>query len=509
MLYHNKILNALVKLSHKDPSFVILDTGRLSISASALLSKSNILASALVRKNFKEGDIALLAIRPGINFLVVFYALLMLRAKIAIIDPEMGRDNYFSRMQQLSPKWLFAESKLLLISRNRILRMIIYFFKKNIPRLYLQTGMNVVSIRGRSFSSEQLSLASLTATKESLPLIENNDDYECLIVYTSGTLGTPKGVVHSVNSLTESLYKLEELLRIKDGNILGTHLPHFMLLGIASGYSLKLLNPRASQKKRLIELEEKNINAYFGTPTEIQELVVYCEKYRKTFPKSLRQLFIGSAPVYSSFLSRLIPVLNTHTEVICFYGMTEHLITATITGIEKLKYLGEGDIVGKIVSGVNVNIAPDDEIVVGSPQLFSRYFHEVTGNKMHASGDLGTINPKGELVLLGRKKDMIIRKDFNIYPALYEDTIRKIPGVRDVALCGIFNEKLQDEKVFLVWEGEKVTNKQIKKKLLSGLYSIDKSALPDVIIQMDLPRTGRHQKIDRKLLREQLKTKKH
>lgn len=509
MLYHNKILDALLELAQKHPSFVILDAGNSSVTASALLFRSRTLATALTRKNFKEGDIALLAIRPGINFLEVFYALLMLRAKIAIIDPEMGRDNYFSRMQQLSPKWLFAESKLLLISRNRILRTIINLFTNKIPRLYFVKGMNVVSIGGRSFLSEQLSLASLTAIKVSLPIIENDGNYECLVVYTSGTLGTPKGVVHSVNSLTESLNKLKELLRIQDGNILGTHLPHFMLLGIASGYSLKLVNPLASPKNRLIELEEKNINAYFGTPTEIQEMVVYCENYKKTFPKSLRQLFIGSAPVYASFLSRLIPVLHTHTEVICFYGMTEHLITATITGIAKLQYHGEGDIVGKIVSGVSVSIAPDDEILVGSPQLFSRYFHQVTGSKMHASGDLGTINPKGELVLLGRKKDMIIRKDFNIYPALYEDTIRKIPGVRDVALCGIFNEKLQDEKVFLVWEGEKVTNKQIKKKLLSGLYSIDKSALPDVIIQMDLPRTGRHQKIDKKLLREQLKTKKH
>ena len=507
MLYHNKILEPLVDLSKNDPSFVVFSTGKSSISAKALLTKSNILATALLKNSFKEGDVALLVIKPGIDFLVVFYSLMMLRAKIAIIDPEMGRDNYYAKMRQLSPKWLFADSRLLLISYNTVLRNLINIFYKKIPRLYFVDGMNVVSTGKKFIGTNQRSLASLTANTELRPLLKNNENYECLIVYTSGTLGLPKGVVHSIYSLTESLSKLSDLLKVKEGNILGSHLPHFILLGIASGYTVESVNPQRSAEKRLQELAQKKINAYFGTPAEIQELVLHCEKHSKFFPKTLRQLFLGSAPVYQSFLARLLSLLDTNTEVICFYGMTEHLITATITGREKVKYSGEGDIVGKITDGVSISIADDNEIMVSSTQLFSRYFHEAQGNVQHESGDQGCINDSGELILLGRKKDMIIRRDFNIYPSLYEDTIRSIPGVSEAVLCGVYDESLQDEKVFLLWEGDNITNNQIKNKLLSGIYSIDKNALPDVILMMTLPRTGRHQKIDKKLLREQLKYK--
>lgn len=509
MLYNNKILNALVEIAEKDASFIILDTGKKSISAGELFLKSKKVASSLLTRNFMTGDIALLAIKPGINFLVVFYALLMLRARIAIIDPEMGRDNYHSKMKQLSPKWLFAESKLLLVSRFRFLRKVLDLFTDKIPRLYISKELHVISVGASPVFKKYNSLSSLLVNKQILSLQKDTGDYECLIVYTSGTLGIPKGVVHTIYSLHESLQQLNTFLHAQQSKILGTHLPHFMLLGIASGYSVKVVNPLANPRKRLQELERKKINAYFGTPAEFFSLVLYAENSQKVFPTDLEQLFIGSAPVYHSFLERLIPVISPGTEVICFYGMTEHLITATISGKDKLTYKGEGDIVGKIAPGVNIDIAADSEILVHSPQLFSRYFHEAEGNVIHASGDLGTINDAHDLILLGRKKDMIIRKDFNIYPALYEDTIRNIPGIDEVALCGVYDETIQDERVFLVWEGGNISDEEIKKKLLSGPYSIDKHALPDIIVKMPLPRTGRHQKIDKKLLREHLKTKRY
>jgi len=103
---------------------------------------------------------------------------------------------------------------------------------------------------------------------------------------------------------------------------------------------------------------------------------------------------------------------------------------------------------------------------------------------------------------------MIIRKNFNIYPALYEPTIKKINGVEEAVLIGTYDEELADEKVTLVLEGSaKIKVEQIFSSIQNGKYSIDPEAIPDEIIIRDIPRKGRQNKIDRAQLRQELSIK--
>jgi acyl-CoA synthetase (AMP-forming)/AMP-acid ligase II len=234
-------------------------------------------------------------------------------------------------------------------------------------------------------------------------------------------------------------------------------------------------------------------------------MITFCEKENKLFPITMRHLIIGSAPVHKTFLERLVKVIPTQTKITCTYGMTEHLMTAIADGRKKIQYTGSGDLLGVITKGVKIKFADDGEILIQSPQLFTRYIHEEKGTDWHPSGDLGKLDNDGNLVLLGRKKDMIIRKDFNIYPALYEDTIKKIKDISEVALVGIYDETLHDEKVFLVVETTLKDVSHLHKLLKTGPFSIDHAALPDVIVKMELPRNGRHQKIDKIALAQKLK----
>jgi acyl-CoA synthetase (AMP-forming)/AMP-acid ligase II len=135
--------------------------------------------------------------------------------------------------------------------------------------------------------------------------------------------------------------------------------------------------------------------------------------------------------------------------------------------------------------------------MVFSDQKFSRYFHEKTGVRWHASGDLGEIDEKGNLILRGRKKEMIIRRNMNIYPALYENTIKNIKGIEEAALVGIYDEEMQDEKIYLAVEGRDLNMRLIQHELHHGRYCIDREALPDFIFSMTIPLKGRQNKIDR------------
>ena len=186
--------------------------------------------------------------------------------------------------------------------------------------------------------------------------------------------------------------------------------------------------------------------------------------------------------------------------------MTEHLITSIADGRQKLNYDCTGDFLGDISDTVEIKINSDGEILVKSNQLFKHYLGQDEVIDFHSTGDLGFIDSKGSLILTGRKKDMIIRRDFNLYPALYEDTVRKIPGILEAVFIGIYDENSFDEKVYLVIETNTISEVEVMHKLKTGIYSIDFEALPDKIIKMEMPRLGRHHKIDKIQIAEIIKS---
>ena len=344
------------------------------------------------------------------------------------------------------------------------------------------------------------------ATKEIIPELKPIKELPYLITYTSGTLSEPKGVLHTSASLNESIQLIAKMIRSDQKQIMASHLPHFMLIGACAGVSTKLWDITWSPEKRCTFIEKENISTLFAPPTEYLELVQYCEANNKKLPQSLSHILIGSAPVHQSFLQKLIKFLPEHTRVTCLYGMTENLVVATIDGREKAIMETDGDPLGKPMEGINMKIAEDGEILIKSNQLFSRYWHLKERPVWHQTGDLGYLDDNGVLILKGRKKEMIIRKNFNLYPALYIPTILKINGIEDAVLIGRYNEQLADEEVHLFVEGkESLTTKYIRKQLESGPHSIDKESWPDFIHLREIPRKGRQQKIDRNQLREAIK----
>ena len=111
MLYNSPLLKPLAHLVQQNPDFIVLDDNHIALTAQQLLIRSISVASSLQEKGFRENDIAVVAAQPGEAFLQIMYAVVMLKGKIAIIDPEMGRENYRAKMQQLQPQWMFIDSR--------------------------------------------------------------------------------------------------------------------------------------------------------------------------------------------------------------------------------------------------------------------------------------------------------------------------------------------------------------------------------------------------------------
>jgi acyl-CoA synthetase (AMP-forming)/AMP-acid ligase II len=175
---------------------------------------------------------------------------------------------------------------------------------------------------------------------------------------------------------------------------------------------------------------------------------------------------------------------------------------------EKLAWEGEGDLVGAPLPGARVRIGEGNELFVAGDWLCGRYLGKEPLMEV-ATGDLARLDDDGRVVLLGRAKDMIIRGHYNIYPALYEGKIAEIPGVARCALIGVWDERAGDERVVLVLEpAADVTDPaQLTRRVELALRAdalVDTLALPDEIVVMPLPESGRTHKIDRNTLRRKL-----
>jgi acyl-CoA synthetase (AMP-forming)/AMP-acid ligase II len=269
--------------------------------------------------------------------------------------------------------------------------------------------------------------------------------------------------------------------------------------------------PQALQPQPAVFVENVKrfrITHLFEVTANLEMVVRHLESTSQSFPQHLKQIVVGAAPVRRAFFRRLAPLLPRDSTAWCVYGMTEMLPVAAITLDEKLAFEGDGDIVGAPVDAVGIALR-DEELFVSGPHLFDRYLGGAHVNE-HATGDLARIDG-GRIVLLGRSKDMIIRGEHNIYPALHEPVVERIPGVRRCAMIGIFDEDRADEKIVLVVEPE--THREynerefilgVKAAITNGPNRIDDVAQPDEIVVMNIPLGGRSQKVDKVALRQML-----
>ncbi len=478
------------------------------ITVGELLTQSEQLAAGLQRLGIRRDDTAVLAAMPDAGFISIVYAAMICGLRLAVIDPEMGRDNYREKLRQLQPGWAFVDARLLLLQEHPLLRRA--YFRWSRKGIYFPKAPDVrIIATGPWLPLWQKHVRLKNLAVDAVPLIASESltaEAEFLITYTSGTTSLPKGVVHSIGAITAGILQIAELIRGGHNRRIATHLPYFALIGLNAGVAAHLWDYASSAQEKLQFIEEHNITTLFSPPCDYLPLLEICEREGRRFPACLQHLFFGSAPVYRSFLERLLPVLPDHVRLTCLYGMTENLVVAAIDGREKAWLpTDSGDVVGKPVAGVELRFADDGEILLRSPQTFTRYLHLAGRDEWHASGDLGHLDAQGRLVLTGRKKDMIIRRNFNLYPGLYEPTVNRIPGVTECAFVGRFDEKKQDESVVLFVENHRpITASAVRRALAFGTYSIDREALPDLIIFSKLPRAGRQNKVDKAALRARL-----
>jgi malonyl-CoA/methylmalonyl-CoA synthetase len=283
--------------------------------------------------------------------------------------------------------------------------------------------------------------------------VPTGPDDPCLILYSSGTTGRPKGVVHTPANLGASLRALRDCWRVTADDAVLHVLPLFHIHGLSFAAQMTLL----AGGRLLLEdgFHPDRTLAAAGRATVVMAVptIYYRLLDHPGFRAAARQLSgvrlftCGSAPVRPEVLPVLEEILGR--PVINRYGMTEAHVVASLP-LDGPWPCGS---VGLPLPGVEVEVvdatgrtSPVGEVGavrVRGPNLFRGYWRNPEADAgafeggWFDTGDLGSFDGNGFLTLAGRSTDLIITSGYNVYPQVVERAVNGCPGVRESAVFGL------------------------------------------------------------------------
>lgn len=287
------------------------------------------------------------------------------------------------------------------------------------------------------------------------------EDSTCLIMYTSGTTGKPKGAMLShtnMNAQAVTCIRANDVFDESDISFLTAPLFHIAGLGsIAANFIIGIptvIHPLgAFNPSELLEAwEREGATIVFNVPQQWQ--AICADPTVKSRNLKLRIISWGAAPASDSLLRAMAESFPNATNVAVF-GQTElSPITCVLKGADSLRKLGS---VGKPIPTLQYRIVDAElndvvpgqvgEIIYRGPNLMSGYWRkpEATAEALEGgwfhSGDLVRQDPEGFIWVVDRKKDMIISGGENIYCAEVENVLFGHPKILEVAIYGRADER--------------------------------------------------------------------
>ncbi|HYC45750.1 MAG TPA: AMP-binding protein [Burkholderiales bacterium] len=302
-------------------------------------------------------------------------------------------------------------------------------------------------------------------------------DDPALITFTSGSTGQPKSIVRTHGFLIAQHRVLERTLEYRAGETDLTTLPVFLLANLASGLTSVIPDADlrypgridAARVMRQIDALEPERTA--ASPAFIERLLDHCEAHGRSLG-ALRHVFVGGAPVYPRLIERAQRAMKSG-RFVAVYGSTEaepiaHVDAREIDGADlDAMSRGAGLLTGTPVEEIELAVVrnqwgqaiapqtlagfealklpPGDtgEIVVSGDHVVRGYLHgagdaetkfDVAGGRWHRTGDLGYLDARGRLWLMGRASAAIHDARGSLHPFAVECAALRSPGIARAAL---------------------------------------------------------------------------
>ncbi len=430
------------------PDKPIVVEGASSLTREEVWIKALRLARFVRSRGLLPGDVISFQLPNWSETLIIALAARMTGTVLHPVPPMFRESELEFMLNDCGARLLFAPVNF----RNHDYHAMITPMRTALPRL-----ADVVYVRGEApgaLSFEQ-ALAGPPMSPVDLPTFAASS--VMMVMYTSGTTGRPKGVLHTHQSYGYKVRQMSEFWKVDSDDVVFMPSPVTHISGAfwsfdmpwVSGGSTVLLDVwRPEQALQSIETHRCTISG--GATPFLQQLIEAAAREPVKL-RSLRTFFCGGTTVSSELITRASRLLP---ECLFFraYGSTEMPTAAMgIRCRDDARHGAETD--GEVVYPVELRIVDDagsevadgeeGEILLRGPELFAGYLHDADNEGSFdeqgyfKTGDLGRRVDERYLVITGRKKDIIIRSGENISPKEVEDLLLEHPAVAEVAIVSM------------------------------------------------------------------------
>jgi long-chain acyl-CoA synthetase len=460
------ISNLLIESTARRPKHPAIRFLERTITYEELNRQVDRLSHGLVRAGLHPRDVCVLMMPNSIDWAIVYYAL----AKVgAVVLPV----NFLYRVGEL--EHIFKDSGARAFIGHKDYLDHPCQVMEHLPKMDLRIAQGVSHDQGF------IPLDELFVDGGAFHPYPTRDDDTWAIIYTSGTTGHPKGAMLTHYNLTNNAITVANMRSTDPNDVVFGVLPLFHIYGQTSAFNSSIylgltlrLWPHFDAEELFSAIEEEESSILIAVPTIFNRLVELAD-VRPPRRAGLRLCVSGGASlpveVFRRFEDRF------HTTIYEGYGLTECSPVCVENPFGRQTRPGS---IGLAIPGFEARIVNDQdedvsigevgELIIRGPGVMKGYFNQpeataetLRGGWLH-TGDLARMDEDRYIYIVDRKKEMIIRGGYNVYPREIEEILYAHPDVVEAAVVGIPHLDLGEEiaAVVVLRQGACTTSEELR-----------------------------------------------
>lgn len=480
----------------------------------SLFRQSARLSSYLIKHGLGPGDRVILLLENSPNYAIAYFGVLSARGCVVALNPNTTAQELKHPLTESDPSVIICQASLLPLLHSRfgfLIRTRLILVEGGLPSESVP-----MAVRTAAFSE----VTDGPISSESV--IEGEREDLAQIVYTSGTTGSPKGVMLTHANLLANTKSIVTYLGLSAKDRVFVILPFFysygnslLLTHVYAGGTLVIAENFVFLNGLLTQMKQERVTGFSGVPSSYGMLLRQ-SLFSKTSFETLRYVTCAGGAL-SKPLIQEIQTAHPKIEIIIMYGQTE--ASARLSYLDPAELNSKLGSIGKGIPGVKLKVLGEDgkvvspgeigEIVAEGDCIMTGYWknreetERVLKNGQLHTGDMATVDEEEYIYIRGRKSDIIKCGSYRTHPLEIEGALNANPDVVESAVVGIEDEILGESIVafVVIRPGSSLSSAAL---LQSAREFLPTYKLPkETIFLEEIPKTASG-KIKRGILRQHL-----